>query len=1239
MKVVCPSCSAKYQIDETRVPEKGVRLRCKGCEVVFRVTVRRRKVEKDTADSAVPLPGGGEESPDAGTFGSEGEVPLPGGEESFDQAFSGGESFGDESVPLPGAGEESPDAGTFGSEGEVPLPGGEESFDQAFSGVGADDESAVPESLVEDQAEPFVFEGSGAPEEGESSDPFAASEEQPSAPEQPGEEEAEPFVLEGSGEPEESESFDPFAASEEQPSSELPGEEEDPFMVEGSETPGGNEGGAFDPFDDDGGAGLGEGLPQKEERTSYVVSKPEESLQDSDPEEGIEEGAEEDLFDFMSQDEKSSSDAAAGEHRYEVRRQSGKTFGPFSASRIASMVKDGQLTGDEEVSWEERPWEPMKQVPQIAAALASEASEDRKEPRTPPSTELDMFDSAPAAETSEEASRTGRGYGVFGMSPTSARAEDGPLPFPQRLLGAARRRLWLLIPALFLLGVAGFGVYLGFTPYGWFGYNFIVTPDTTHRPAGEVIQQAQAGISEGTWHGYRNALAGSREALLVDSRDVEARSTYSQAAFYLERLYGGYSDEVGVAVSYLEEQSLLARDHPEHVKALMGRAILEGRPSDARAALQGVLEERPDDIEAQILMAESYFESRNRAEVSRYLQKVLETDPGNAKALHAFGRFYEMLGGEHLDLAIEHYEQALQAEPKHVDSAFALAALLLQDETVDANKAEKVLAIIDELPDHLLSPSQAPRREIFRGVWLTHKRSWNEAAEVFDSLLGSEDSALHGTDEAIARAAFGRMLLARGDHESALEHLDHAVKGLPDDVDLIADRVEALVRTGRIGDAAGGLRDLESKARGDIRVPYLRGLLAWRQDEHDDALGHLTDARKQDPEFYRAALFLGRLHIQRGRTDLAEAELRAAVEVAPSASAPHQALGDYFLEVGESGTAKESFSRALELDDENVEAWVGMARAHAKQGDDDEVKAAFDKAASIASDHPALVRHRGAFRWSRGNYEDALEDLRQALKTADNDAEVRTRLGAVLYELGELDEAKEHLEASLGIDGQVGDTLYYLGLVMAGQGERRFAMDRIRRAIEQEPENADFIFALGRLHEEARDYNDALTRFQRTVEIDPGYVDAWIQLGDVHSLLNRHSEAAHAYLKARELREDDPDIAMRLADTYVKWGRGGEAVKWYGRAIALDPDTKGAHFSLARALQTEGAHDRARQAFREALRREPEDPMPHYFLGYAYKDAGNNQRALSHFRSFLEEVGPDHPSRLEVEDEVLDLSN
>src|SRR5207244_9698154 len=82
--------------------------------------------------------------------------------------------------------------------------------------------------------------------------------------------------------------------------------------------------------------------------------------------------------------------AAPSATRYHVRRRTGKTFGPFVESAIVSMLQNGKLDGDEQVSTDGNRWMPLAAIAAFApwAKPFPDVIEDLPAPKGPSPTGL-----------------------------------------------------------------------------------------------------------------------------------------------------------------------------------------------------------------------------------------------------------------------------------------------------------------------------------------------------------------------------------------------------------------------------------------------------------------------------------------------------------------------------------------------------------------------------------------------------------------------------------------------------------------------------------------------------------------------------------------------------------------------------------------------------------------------------------------------------------------------------------
>ncbi|MDF1564360.1 MAG: tetratricopeptide repeat protein [Deltaproteobacteria bacterium] len=941
------------------------------------------------------------------------------------------------------------------------------------------------------------------------------------------------------------------------------------------------------------------------------------------------------ILDFIDQEYETAQKGgakvrAAGPTRYKVKRKSGKTFGPFEAEVVVSMLKEGQLLGNEEISGDDGSWRPIGSVPafgQVIQALMEAPSAGRAPPSIPTVGETLEDDESGVAPK-------GQGYGVYGMA--ALRDARTVKKEKRQAVAAEVKKRWPIIAGgLLAVIVIGAGIFAGFTPYGWFFYKLIYTPGgSTDKPTAQLISDARAGIEVDTYASLDEAITGLQAALGDNDEDVEARALFCQVLFLLQWRYGEGGQHLTRALGYMRDLEATSTNYPEYLQARMLRGLLEGRAGDARAELERILAMAPDDVNTLFVLGLSYVETREFDKATVYLEKILSIDPKSARASHALGWVYTVQGtDESLELARKAFEEALASDPEHIASAIELAHLALSPEKPDLEVGARALDRCVGEPYAALAKREQARVDYLQGILKAQKGLVADARTAFAAGVAKDPK------NAFGRTAFGRFLLSRGEPNAAVVELRAAHEAVPSDVGIAATHIEALIAAGKSLDATSAITVLAAQAPADPRLPFLQGLLAEGRDEDEEAEKKYRVALKMDPGFYRASLALGDLYLRQRRIREAEVPLRESIQARPDVPDTHVGLGRYLLAANRPKKAIDAFQEALEIDAESAAAHLGLAQAYAEIGEDAAAEREFGIVQRLEPEFLGFAFQFGTFLWNRGRLDEALGQMEAAYKLDAIDPTVQARLGAVLYDLGRIEEAGEHLQSAALKSIRVGETYYYLGLVFDKQGDRRTAIEKMLAAISIEEENPRFRFALGELYLADSDFDNALRAFQKATALDADYYEAWLKTGEVQSLLKRPVAAVKAYQKAIEIRPEETPIIVKIGDVYDDAGEAKKAISWYERATQATPPDPRAFYKLARAFDDTGDKKKAEKMFLKATKEEPDNAMPHYYLGYFYKDRRKKAEALKHFKAYMRIIGEQQTDyRKEVEDEIYYLS-
>ena len=120
----------------------------------------------------------------------------------------------------------------------------------------------------------------------------------------------------------------------------------------------------------------------------------------------------------------------------------------------------------------------------------------------------------------------------------------------------------------------------------------------------------------------------------------------------------------------------------------------------------------------------------------------------------------------------------------------------------------------------------------------------------------------------------GSALTEAGEPGEALDRLDEALRRAPDHLDAMLERAWALFELCRFEDAARQLDEVEAREPDDAWGHHLRGLLAERRGEAQEAARRFGQARRLDPEGFPRPVSVAAAEFER----LVEAALEALPE-------------------------------------------------------------------------------------------------------------------------------------------------------------------------------------------------------------------------------------------------------------------------------------------------------------------------------------------------------------------------
>jgi tetratricopeptide (TPR) repeat protein len=356
-------------------------------------------------------------------------------------------------------------------------------------------------------------------------------------------------------------------------------------------------------------------------------------------------------------------------------------------------------------------------------------------------------------------------------------------------------------------------------------------------------------------------------------------------------------------------------------------------------------------------------------------------------------------------------------------------------------------------------------------------------------------------------------------------------------------------------------------------------------------------------------LELGLSLAKQGRSTEALAAFREAVRLNPDLTEAQFSLGVLLARQGKPGysEAMQHFLEVLRLEPHDVDALINVSNLLETEGDLTASVAAMQKAVSFASEKTELYIMLGQKQDKAGQYPDAVESFRAALKSGRPLPRAHFGLGMALKHLRRFDEAAPELETVLRLT----------------------------------PDDPLAHFELGAVESEQGIYTTAVTQLQEAARLQPGMVEAYLELGRVYRILDRAEDSKAAYRKAVELKSDqvsalyglarNPKDRRESADLFARIrqlqarsaesgraddsngagvrmmaeGRLDEALAAFRRALEDNPSFALAAYNMGVVLAQKSALPEAAEAFRTAIRLRPGFGAAHFGLGLVLRALGD----------------------------------
>jgi Flp pilus assembly protein TadD len=452
---------------------------------------------------------------------------------------------------------------------------------------------------------------------------------------------------------------------------------------------------------------------------------------------------------------------------------------------------------------------------------------------------------------------------------------------------------------------------------------------------------------------------------------------------------------------------LRCQQHPalDELAAIQG-FIQKGNLAEASARIATDLEAYPRESAFYNFRGVVEAQQGRYAEAEAAFLRAVELAPRFTGAYLNLGRLYQENGARDPQApsqkAIRTYEQLLRFEPANAEAHYQLALLLLL-----RGSAQASLTHLADLPAGAGERSQALALRCGAEAALGRLEQAKTTAQ---KLLISPE---------LAEADISTILPVLARHHLADLQIQ-LFEGL------VARRlagVQTLQRLALSYENSGRLKEarsiLETVGSGQApNVPLLLDLarVAYKQADHEGALGYLAHARDLEPDNPGIHFFLGVVLIEMDLPFEAEKSLSRAAELDPRNASVVYSLGAVNSQMQKWDKAAVWFERYCALKPEDPHGKLALGSAYFASMADDKARKELESVATDSGTAAGAHYYLGRMAVRANDFDAATKELRQAVALSPQYAEAWAELGFTYLQRDEYAGARQALERSLALD-------------------------------------------------------------------------------------------------------------------------------------------------------------------------------------------------------------------------------
>lgn len=329
---------------------------------------------------------------------------------------------------------------------------------------------------------------------------------------------------------------------------------------------------------------------------------------------------------------------------------------------------------------------------------------------------------------------------------------------------------------------------------------------------------------------------------------------------------------------YQRKQKKEAKAQDLYSKAL--NALLAQKEEEARDALEGVLVEEPEHLDALLRLGDIAASEENYQKALTYYQKALSLNPQNLEALFSIEKIMETTG-RWAD-ALNYVEEVLDIDPDNLTALYRKRAILERDD-----KWDELVYLQKTILKHEHTERDRQREQMnllgYKYEYGRHSLENGElekAKKAFRTLLRIDRNFMP------AYLGLAEVILREGESEDAVNFLEKSYEQTSSMI-ILARLEDLLISLGEPSRLIRLYKDHLSKNPQNYILRFFLGKLYYRLEMIDDAFETFTYVDAGAAAYPELHQLLGNLYLRRNQCERAVEEFKKAIDMKKALRLPY----------------------------------------------------------------------------------------------------------------------------------------------------------------------------------------------------------------------------------------------------------------------------------------------------------------------------------------------------------------